>query len=74
MPLFNKIEWQRRTDQKKAESICTILQLPTHNGVTKDDLIMMLDWIFHKVYECDHPCKSYTDRCTCLKVLKGGAE
>ena len=72
MSLYNRLEWQRRTNEEKAESVCRVLSLPTHNGYTKDDLIMMLDWCFHEIYECGKPCVAYQKRCECLSVLKGG--
>lgn len=74
MATYNRMEWQRRTDDEKARSVCTCLSLPTHNRYTKDDLIMMLDWCFHQLYECDKPCVAYQKRCECLSILKGGAE
>lgn len=74
MAMYNRLEWQRRTNEEKAESVCRALSLPTHNGFTKADLIMMLDWCFHQLYECDKPCGAYQERCECLRILKGGAE
>lgn len=70
--MFNRIGWDRMTDEKKAKCICEVLSLPTHNGITKDDLLMMLDWAYHESYGCDKPCRAYQDRCKGLKVLKGG--
>ncbi len=74
MSLNNMIAWQRMIDKDKARTVCRVLSLPTHNGYTKADLIMMLDWCFHQMYECENPCLSYQKRCECLRVLKGGAE
>lgn len=72
MSMYNRLEWQRRPDEAKAKSVCRALSLPTHNGYTKADLIMMLDWCFHQIYECEKPCLSYEKRCECLRVLEGG--
>ena len=71
MATYNRAEWEALSEERKAKSICTILQLPTHNAITKDDLIMMLDWMFHEVYHCEvmpEYC-AYKERCTCIKMI-----
>ena len=68
---YNKIAWMRKTDEEKAESVCEILSMPTHNGITKDDLLMMLNWCFHEMYACNEPCFAYKNRCETFRVIKG---
>ena len=68
---YNKIAWIRQSDEEKAESVCKILSMCTHNSITKDDLLMMLDWCFHEMYACENPCLGHKERCECLRVIKG---
>ena len=70
--MLNKIAWAKKTDEEKAEIVCNTLSLVTHNGITKDDLLLMLDWCFHELYGCGEPCFGHKERCKCFKVFNGG--
>ena len=40
-----KYNWESMTDEQKARAIKRELELETHNGTTKDDLLNMLRWL-----------------------------
>ena len=40
-----KYNWESMTDEQKATAIKRELELDTHNGTTKDDLLNMLRWL-----------------------------
>ena len=71
---YNKVAFTRLPNEKKAEIVCRELSLETHNGTTKEDLLMLLDWCFHESYECGKPCCWHKERCSGLKIVKGGAK
>lgn len=69
---FNKIAWMRKTDEEKAKIVCDTLSMITHNGITKDDLVMMLDWCFHEIFMCNKPCDAHCNRCKQFGIIDGG--
>lgn len=43
---YQKEQWIKKSDGIKLRTIKDELELDTHNGTTKDDLLMMLEWIY----------------------------
>lgn len=41
---YSEEQWLEKSDEIKARSIQNELNLVTHNGTTRDDLLMMLKW------------------------------
>lgn len=46
-----KYNWESMTDEQKATAIKRELELDTHNGTTKDDLLNMLRWLYEEESE-----------------------
>ena len=40
-----KYNWESMTDEQKEKAIRREIELETHNGTTKDDLLNMLRWL-----------------------------
>lgn len=40
-----------KTESEKAIAIYRILQMPTLNSIRKDDLLNIVDWLWHQHYE-----------------------
>jgi NTP pyrophosphatase (non-canonical NTP hydrolase) len=40
-----KYNWDKMNDTQKASAIRKEMELDTHNGTTKDDLLNMLRWL-----------------------------
>jgi len=49
-----KYDWDKMTEQQKIKACQHELDLVTHNGTTKDDLLNILRWLWDKfeVVEC----------------------
>lgn len=71
---YNPIAFGRLPNEKKARIVCEELSLATHNGTTKEDLLMLLDWCFHEMYMCDNPCYGHKNRRYGLKLIKAGEQ
>ena len=69
---YNRMAFERHSNEKKAQIVCEELSLDTHNGTTKEDLLMLLDWCFHEMYMCDNPCYGHKHRSCGLKLIKAG--
>ena len=39
------------TDLEKGEAIYEVLQMPTHNSITKGKMLNVIKWLFDKVFE-----------------------
>ena len=46
---FDKEKFGNLPDEKKMELIKLYLGLATHNGITRAELLMLLDWLYRKV-------------------------
>lgn len=46
---FDKEKFGNLPDEKKMELIKLYLGLATHNGITMEELLMLLDWLYKKV-------------------------
>lgn len=71
---YNPVAFGRLPNEKKARIVCEELSLATHNGTTKEDLLMLLDWCFHEMYMCDNPCYGHKNRRYGLKLIKAGEQ
>lgn len=43
-----KYNWEAMTEQQKIKACQQEIELDTHNGTTKDDLLNMLRWLWDK--------------------------
>ena len=71
---YNRMAFERNPNEKKAQIVCEELSLATHNGTTKEDLLMLLDWCFHEMYMCNNPCYGHKNRRCGLKLIKAGEQ
>ena len=69
---YNRMAFERHPNEKKAQIVCEELSLATHNGTTKEDLLMLLDWCFHEMYMCNNPCYGHKNQRCGLKLIKAG--
>lgn len=46
-----QIENENYTEEEKALAIYNLLQMPTHNGITKDSLLKIILYMFNQLYE-----------------------
>ena len=46
--IFNHIETENSTDQEKLEAIKRVLDMETHNGITKQACFEVLSWLMEK--------------------------
>lgn len=50
---YNKQAFCDLPDKEKLKIIGNELSLVTHNGTTKDDLLMLLDWAYNRLTKGD---------------------
>lgn len=50
---YNRQAFCDLKDKEKLKIIKEELSLVTHNGTTKDDLLMLLDWLYNRVVKKD---------------------
>lgn len=48
---YNKQAFLKATDEDKMEIIKDEIGLETHNGTTKADLLMLIEWMYGKLAE-----------------------
>lgn len=59
--MIDKEEFEKASFEEKQKLIKKILKLATHNGFTKDDLLLLIKWqdeIIEKI-KCCKNCKKY---------------
>ena len=44
--IFRQLEDDRFTEEEKLEAIMLVLDMPTHNGITKDAILDAFRWFF----------------------------
>lgn len=49
--IFEQIESDKYTDEEKATAIYNVLEMPTHNSVSKDSMLAAIKYLFDKQYE-----------------------
>lgn len=50
---YNRQSFCNLTDKEKLKIIEKELSLETHNGTTRDDLLMLLDWTYNRLTKGD---------------------
>lgn len=53
MFIFININDKDFTDEEKVMAIYRVLQMPTHNSITKSDMLKALNWLWHSAYEIE---------------------
>lgn len=43
--IFEQIKSERYTDEEKLLAIHEVIEMPTHNGITKDTILNALKWL-----------------------------
>lgn len=51
--VFNQIESDKYSDDEKLRAIWAVLDMPTHNAITKDKIIAAFRWLFEYAIEID---------------------
>ena len=51
--VFKQIESDEYSEDEKLRSILTVLDMPTHNGITKDTILKALRWLCEYTIEVD---------------------
>lgn len=51
--ILNNINSQFFTDEEKGEALWHVLNLTTHNGVSKKKILEWCDWLWGKVFEVE---------------------
>ena len=45
--IFEQIKSERYTDEEKLLAIHEVIEMPTHNGITKDTILNALKWLWN---------------------------
>ena len=48
--IFMNIESDKYTPDEKAEAIYNVLEMPTHNGITEDQILKATRYLFNRLY------------------------
>lgn len=51
LSIFMDINNEKYTEREKARAIRRVLKMPTHNSITKDSMLKVIEWQWHKMYE-----------------------
>ena len=49
--IFNLIETEHRSVEDKGEAIKRVLDMETHNGITKESCFKVIRWLWNMVFE-----------------------
>lgn len=49
--IFTHIDSPDYTDEEKALAIHIVLEMPTHNGITKDQILNVTKWLWNLEWE-----------------------
>ena len=49
--VFEQIESERYTDEEKLLAIHEVIEMPTHNGITKDIILNAFRWLWNYAIE-----------------------
>ena len=49
--IFEQIESERYADEEKLLAISEVIEMPTHNGVTKDTILNAFRWLWNYAIE-----------------------
>lgn len=51
--IFMNINSDKYTDEEKVSAICSVVEMPTHNGVTKDAMLEVIRYALRRTAEDD---------------------
>lgn len=51
MSIFDDISNEKYTTTEKAEAIYRVLKMPTHNSISKDSMLKVIEWLWDGMYE-----------------------
>ena len=51
--IFENIDSSEFSDEEKAEAIWLVLNMPTHNSITKDNILKAFKWLFLQFYDVE---------------------
>lgn len=51
--VFEQIESDKYSDDEKLRAIWAVLDMPTHNGITKNEILTAFRWLFNYAAEID---------------------
>ena len=51
--IFENIDSSEFSDDEKAEAIWLVLNMPTHNSITKDNILKAFKWLFLQFYDVE---------------------
>ena len=51
--IFNDIENSKYTNEEKVIAVYTIMNMETHNSVTKADMLNVIRWMWNSHYEVE---------------------
>ena len=49
--IFDTIEDDKYTVEEKGAAIRTVIDMETHNGVTKDQMLKVMGWMWNQIFE-----------------------
>lgn len=49
--IFKQIDSEKYTEDQKIQAIQMVLDMPTHNGITKDTILAAFRWLFNAATE-----------------------
>lgn len=49
--IFEQLDSDKYTEEEKAIAIYKVMNMPTHNSVTKANMLKAIKWLFDKCYE-----------------------
>lgn len=51
--VFEQIRSDKYSETEKLQAIWDVLEMPTHNGITKDAILEAFRWLFERAVEVD---------------------
>lgn len=51
--IFENIDSPEFSDEEKAEAIWLVLNMPTHNSISKDNILKAFKWLFLQFYDVE---------------------
>lgn len=51
--IFTNIKKETCSEMEKVQAIKRVLEMPTHNGITKSEMVEVIDWLLHQAYEIE---------------------
>lgn len=60
--IFERIDNEKYTEQEKLNAVKLVIEMPTHNGVTKDKILNAFRWFFNWAVEESSKRQTNADR------------